>query len=621
MGSSEVRTRRPMTRRPLLMRGESAIASFGIALAIILVFATLAFSLWLMHTQTQSLEQARQRQVQTVGDLLAPAVEQMLAAGELSAARQMLMDAADQYDLVRCRIVAPDNAVIADAEPSRITADLSQVDWRRGSSQAGGPAVTVSDTAAAMEYPIQIPGKGQVKLQIMASVNTQAAVSWESQAGVGVVGASALFSLLLAYRHFRSRLRAVGVIREALIDVNRGETALSALSVGGKLSEEAQAWNQLLTEHQQLKQRLAMDEARQAMTVGAASSSELAAGCDAIPQGMVLIGEDQRVLYANPAAGVYLMRSHEELTGTQAAQLLPDEKLASTLAEAASGQLRRRVTIEQHREGDEEAGVLRYSIHPVRKGDVSAAILIIEDVTQQRIAEQARHQFVAQATHELRTPLTNILLYVETAQDEGQDDPELRARCLDVIGQESHRLERLVGDMLSVAEIEAGSMQICHDDVKFDAILRDIEADYKAQAAKKRITLTFKIPPKLPVVQGDRDKLMLTVQNLIANALKYTPDGGQVTVVAEAEDGQLSVSIQDTGLGIAPDDLPKVFEKFYRARDKRIAGITGSGLGLALSRQIAQLHGGDVHADSKLDEGSTFTLTLPAQADTQTATQ
>ncbi len=260
---------------------------------------------------------------------------------------------------------------------------------------------------------------------------------------------------------------------------------------------------------------------------------------------------------------------------------------------------------------DPTAGVLRFSVRPVRREDAASAMIVIEDITQQKAAEEARHAFVAQATHELRTPLTNIRLYVETAIEDGEADPSIRVQALNVINSESRRLERIVGEMLSVAEIEAGAFKLKTDDVRLDQLFDGLKTDYQQQANEKKIALVFVLPPKLPVLQADREKVAVALHNLVGNALKYTPGGGSVTVRVEADEKQLAVSVADTGIGISPDDCQKIFERFYRANDNRVDKITGTGLGLTIAREVARLHGGDITVESQLNKGSTFTLALP----------
>ncbi len=334
-------------------------------------------------------------------------------------------------------------------------------------------------------------------------------------------------------------------------------------------------------------------------------------------QGLLLVDERHSIKYANGAAAAFLHADRKQLAGADIGKFLQVANVVEAVRGVASGSVRRRISIDV--EGAESGGqggngVLRFSIRPVRREDSASAMVIIEDITQQRAAEEARHNFVAQATHELRTPLTNIRLYVETAIDEGENDPATRAKCLNVINGETRRLERIVGEMLSVAEIEAGSFTAHFDDVRLDALFAELVEDFREPARDKKIALNFKLPPKFPIFTGDRDKVVLAIHNLIGNALKYTPSGGQVTVSVEVDATQVRVAVQDTGIGISEQEQDRVFERFYRAKDPRVERITGTGLGLTLAREVARLHGGDVTVDSQLDKGSTFTVSLPLKA-------
>ncbi len=290
---------------------------------------------------------------------------------------------------------------------------------------------------------------------------------------------------------------------------------------------------------------------------------------------------------------------------------MQDPKFHDAILAIAAGKLRRAVTVEIEQPGETGCGVLRFCIRPVRRGDADSAMIIIEDITQQRTAERARNTFINQVTHELRTPLTNIRLYAETAIDDGEGNPEVRANCLNVINQEARRLERIVSEMLSVAEIEAGSSTIHRDEVYFDALIRELHTDYRAQADEKKITLEFNTSPKLPKLTADKDKLTIAMHNLIGNALKYTPDGGKVTVSVDVRDGQLAIDVADTGIGIKPEESEKIFDRFFRSADPRVGKIVGTGLGLTLAREVMRLHGGDVTVQSELNRGSTFTATMP----------
>jgi signal transduction histidine kinase len=327
--------------------------------------------------------------------------------------------------------------------------------------------------------------------------------------------------------------------------------------------------------------------------------------------GLLLVDSRLRIKFANGAAAVYLRAKREQLLGQNSADLLKDEKLCQGVQSVATGASQRSITVELERKDESGSGVLRFTIRQVRRGDSAAAMIVIEDVTQQRIADTARNNFVAQVAHELRTPLTNIRLYVETAIENEKQDAVLVQNALNVINQESRRLERTVSEMLSVSEIEAGSLRLRHDDVHLDVLLEETKTDFLEQAREKQITLELSLPPKIPALQGDRDKLALAVHNLVGNGLKYTPRGGRVSVALAAEKGKAAIEVADTGIGIKPEELELVFDRFYRSKDERVTRITGTGLGLTLAREIARLHGGDITLESQIDKGSTFTLLLP----------
>lgn len=612
MGEKQTAGTAAATHHRLLLRGESTIASIGIALAAILLCAIGASAWWTTRTHREEAREAEAQRIRTIASLLTNSAETMLNSDELSSLRRLVIDTARQQKLSACSIVLPDGQIIADSEPSKIARQEMPDTWSAGLNPPKASERT-AESELKVTAPLTITGRGMAELQVSGPLEVASNQLWPVQAGLGVIGAVSLAAVLLVYRHSRARLRAVGAIREALLAIVAGEDASSALSISSDLGVEATAWNRILEQSDTLKQQKVAEKARESLGDRRRSKSDLDDAADVMPQGILLVDEKMRCKYANGAAAVFLQADRDKLTGTDVRQYISAESVRSMLDAWLTGKSRQRTTLEAER-GDGAtgaAGVLRWSMRPVRREDGGSAMIIIEDITQQRVAEEARHAFVAHATHELRTPLTNIRLYVETALDDGENDAALRAKCLNVINSESRRLERIVNDLLSTAEIEAGSFSLKKDDVHLKEIFTDLQADYEAQAKDKKIELVFNLPPKLPVIQADRDKIGLALHNLISNALKYTPAGGTVQVNVEADEHQMTVDVVDTGIGISEEDQSRLFEKFYRAHDKRIAEITGSGLGLALAREVVRLHGGDIVVHSKLDQGSTFTMNVP----------
>jgi signal transduction histidine kinase len=605
---SQTKTAKQPTK--MLVRGESIVASTGLAVATILVVVIAAVGGWLIYTQRQAARESTRVQVEGWASLMASTAGPMIERGEMRELQTMLAQFALERALKRCRVVNDQGRVAADAIQPKVSV-------RRGNAPAELPmAEELAPDPKLIVASVPIgPAGGKARVEMAATLTYPRWTGWDVQAGIGGIGAVGLIAFLFVYRRLRGRLRAIGAIREALMAVERGERASSALTVSANLGAEAGAWNQLLAERERLHKDLVTERARESLVGRGELNLELVQACDALWQGLMLVEENLKIKYANGAAAVFLRARRETLQGTSLSEHLTDSETLDAVKAVASGQVRRKTTIELRRDDAQGGGILRMSVRPVRKDDSAAAILVIEDITQQRVADEARNSFVAQATHELRTPLTNIKLYVEQAIELGDTDPQQRARCLNVINQESRRLERIVGDMLSVSEIEAGSFKLRSSEVRLDALFDELREDYQAQAADKKIDLIFDLPPKYPVMHGDRDKVMLALHNLLGNALKYTPEGGAVTMRVAADAKGLTVDVTDTGIGIAPEETELIFERFYRSKDKRLGDITGTGLGLTLAREVVRLHGGDITVRSQLNQGSTFTLTIPLVAE------
>lgn len=239
------------------------------------------------------------------------------------------------------------------------------------------------------------------------------------------------------------------------------------------------------------------------------------------------------------------------------------------------------------------------------------AVYQFKDITQRQMADVARQNFVATATHELRTPLANITAYAETLASTENLDSDDQKRFLNVIHGEADRLARFVDDLLTVDRMEAGAMEIDEIETNLERILDDIEDKLGSQVDYKKQELEILTPAKLPSLILDKEKVTGALINLLGNAIKYTPEGGRIQFAVNMTDSHISFSVKDSGIGIAPDEVDRIFDKFFRSDDPRVRDVTGTGLGLAFTQEVARLHGGKLTVESELNEGSTFTMTLP----------
>jgi two-component system phosphate regulon sensor histidine kinase PhoR len=245
--------------------------------------------------------------------------------------------------------------------------------------------------------------------------------------------------------------------------------------------------------------------------------------------------------------------------------------------------------------------------------EVGGVVTIFHDLTRERELSQMKSDFVSKASHELRTPLSSIRAYVEMLVDGEAGEEQARQEFYRIIQDETDRLGRLIDNMLNISRIEAGIVQIERENVEMSALVDRALETLEPQAREKEISLHRKLAPVDLRVEGDADMLYQVILNLVSNALKYTPDGGRVTVSADSDNLTRSVvvTVADTGLGIAPDMLPRLFEKFFRVENyKRVA--KGTGLGLSLCKHIVEtLHYGQIGVESKLGMGSRFWFSIP----------
>jgi two-component system sensor histidine kinase MtrB len=229
-------------------------------------------------------------------------------------------------------------------------------------------------------------------------------------------------------------------------------------------------------------------------------------------------------------------------------------------------------------------------------------------------SDKARRQLLADVSHELMTPLTAIRGYTETlSMPQIPLDDDTRRRYLEVVNQETYKLEAIIGDLLDVARLEGGGETFHHRPVSVEELFRRILDRHHPSIQQKQIAVTVDVAPEASEVHGDPGRLEQALQNLASNAIRHTPQGGSMTLRAEADDGRVRIAVQDSGPGIAPEHLPHVFDRFYKAEASR-AGTSvasGSGLGLSIVQAIVHRHGGTVGAANAAEGGAVFEISLP----------
>ena len=240
-------------------------------------------------------------------------------------------------------------------------------------------------------------------------------------------------------------------------------------------------------------------------------------------------------------------------------------------------------------------------------------IAVIHDVTEQRRLDDARREFVANVSHELRTPLTNIRSYTETLLDAAGELPlDTEKQFLGVISSESERMARIVTDLLTLSKLDYGRMELRMTRFSVSDLLKKVTNAMKLTAEDSGHMILVETEPNLPPMVGDRERIEQVVVNILSNAVKYTPSGGRIRLTAQrAGANHVRVTVEDNGVGIPADDVPRLFERFYRVDKARSRAAGGTGLGLAIAKEIVEQHEGKIALTSEYGKGTTVTITLP----------
>jgi two-component system phosphate regulon sensor histidine kinase PhoR len=324
-----------------------------------------------------------------------------------------------------------------------------------------------------------------------------------------------------------------------------------------------------------------------------------------IPVGLVLLAPDERIITLNARAETLLMPGHaarpatlEELT--EAHDIVASVRQAVHQRRTAAGVI-----------APQPGHFVEVTAHPLDSGDT---LVVLQDVTELRHLRTVRRDFVANVSHELRTPLASIRLLVDTLEAGALEDSDVSSGFVHRIGVEADQLIQMVNELLELSRIESGQLPFRREAVGIAEIVDQAMARLSVVAEDRGIEVTSDLEPELPDAHADRDQAVQVLLNLLFNAIKFTPAGGEVRIQATARDQVVAIAVRDTGVGIHRDDLARIFERFYKSDKSRVRSQGGTGLGLPIARHIVEAHGGNIWAESMEGQGSTFTFTLPVVA-------
>jgi two-component system, OmpR family, phosphate regulon sensor histidine kinase PhoR len=332
--------------------------------------------------------------------------------------------------------------------------------------------------------------------------------------------------------------------------------------------------------------------------------ARLSAVLEQIPDGILISNAENRIQFANPAVAYLLEKKADSLVGSTVAETLRHHQLIEVWQKCKqSGEMQSEVI---------EVPLQQRFLQLIAIPDQYAPdgiLLLIQDLTRLRRLETVRRDFISNLSHELRTPLASLKALTETLQDGALDDPPAAQRFLSRIETEVDALTQMAQELLDLSRIESGKIELNLQETTPQKILQRAADRMRLQAERADVNLTLDCLSELPNIQADVARIEQVLVNLIHNGIKFTSTGGTVTLSAEAGSRLIRFAVTDSGSGIPADDLPRIFERFYKADPSRRSG--GTGLGLSISKHLIEAHGGKIWAESREGSGSTFYFELP----------
>lgn len=535
--------------------------------------------------------------------LMQPPVERQLRAGGSPAVMEGLARQLAETAHLRITLIDRGGRVLAESErdPTQLENHASRPEFQQALESGEGTSMRHSKTLGIDMLYAAIPvSGGQAVLRVAAPLRQVDAVRGTIRRLLlfSVLGA-ALLALALATFLARRLTLPLTSLQRRVERIAGGEmSARARLEGSAETRRLGSAINAMAARLHDLIRRETEDRSRY--------QTILAQMAD----GIVITDPEGRIELFNPAASRLLEVSPETVQGRN----LLEATLHPGLAELLDGSL------EQGRPATREirltagAGcVLRVHAAPVlgERGRLAGGVLVLQDLTEARRLEEMRRDFVANVSHELKTPVTAVRALAETLVLRGQDRPQLARDFAGRIAAEAERMSRLLADLLDLAAIEAGRRPWRPEWLDLEHLLRAAAARFQDAATARGIHLVVAAAPDL-LAWGDAGGVEQVVGNLIDNAIKYCPRGTRVTLSSAPASGEVLLTVADTGPGISPEAVRRIFERFYRADAGRGRGEGGTGLGLAIARHLVESQGGRIWAESAPGAGSRFSFTLPA---------
>ena len=522
-----------------------------------------------------------------------------LSEDRLTALDALAKSLGEQVDS-RITIVAIDGTVLGDSEqdPATMENHATRPEVRAALDGHLGESTRYSTTLRQrmMYLAVPISHEGEIIGVARVALSVVAVDTLVHSVAVSIILAMGVTTLAIV-------LAAWGISRITTQSIRRLTTAAREIASGkldqkitvqarNEIGELAQAFNEMSFKLKELVETISGDRAR------------LAAILDNMADGVIMTDTEDNVLLANNAARkLFSIKDTAEKTLIEVVRDHEMDELLKLCLKTAKTQ-----TV-QYESGTAKRYVRAIAI-PIVHAGLTGTLLLVQDLTDLKNLQTTRRELIGNISHEFRTPLAGIKAMVETLRDGVVDDREVSRDFLTRIDDEVERLTQIVAELTELSRIETGKAELMLEPVNLNPLVEEVIDQLGPQVERQQLTVEQKLADGLPSVQSDKGRIRQVIVNIVHNAIKFTSPGGKITVVTGADDDSVTVSVSDTGAGIADSDLPHVFERFYKG-DRARAGGGGTGMGLAIAKHVVEAHGGTIWAQSEEGQGSTFSFSLP----------
>jgi two-component system, OmpR family, phosphate regulon sensor histidine kinase PhoR len=501
----------------------------------------------------------------------------------------------------RVTIIGLDGIVLGDSEEDPAAMDNHAARPEVADALASGfgestrYSLTLEQHMLYVAVPIGEPGEviGICRVALPLTVVTDS-VNRATLTVIFAMTISAISAILVAWYIARRTTRPIRDLTDAAQNIAAGELGKKiTISTGDESARLAHAFNEMSRNLGEMVATISGDRAR----LGSILSN--------IADGVIMTDGEGNIVLTNRAAGELFGFNEENVKAQPLIEAVRDHEATEIMASCLKTGRQRSAQFESA----VSKRFLRAIAVPVSGDDLDGALLLFQDLTELKGLQTMRRELVGNISHEFRTPLASVKAMAETLRDGALKDEKVAADFLGRIEAEVERMTQLVAELTELSRIETGKAELRLEPTDLNALAEEVVRQMQPQADRKGLSLSVELCPDLPPVKADRERIRQVIANLVHNAVKFTDAGGAVVITTLRHDDISSVVISDNGVGITADDLPHVFERFYKA-DKARSG-EGTGMGLAIARHIIEAHGGSIVVASQAGKGAAFTFNLP----------